>query len=95
MAADTQRPGVISTFLNYRNPENGDTIHAGTVGELRKKHAATKVNINDVRHSKESITLDKQGFQVVEHESSEKDFDSEDQIKQVYYPECAELLKKQ
>ncbi|KAF7188041.1 Hydroxylase/desaturase asaB [Pseudocercospora fuligena] len=94
MTTDVQRPGVISTFLNYRNPENGDNIYAGTVGELRKKHAATKVNINDVRHSEESITLDKQGFQVVNHESSEKEFDNEDQIKRVYYPECAELLKK-
>ncbi|KXS97380.1 hypothetical protein AC578_9608 [Pseudocercospora eumusae] len=94
MKTDVQRPGVISAFLNYRNAENGDTIHAGTVGELRKKHAATKVNINDVRHSKESITLDKQGFQVVEAESSVKAFDNEDHIKQLYYPECAELLKK-
>ncbi|KAI0684924.1 hypothetical protein BC835DRAFT_1421791 [Cytidiella melzeri] len=41
------------------------------------------------------LSLDTSGFQFVKHESVEKDFINEDRIKEVYYKEVEELLKKE
>ncbi|AEO55832.1 hypothetical protein MYCTH_2057467 [Thermothelomyces thermophilus ATCC 42464] len=41
----------------------------------------------------DKYTLDGHGFQIVRHESKEKDFLDEEQIKSIYYPETEQLLK--
>ncbi|PVH96920.1 hypothetical protein DM02DRAFT_598370 [Periconia macrospinosa] len=52
------------------------------------------VTVHDVRGREDQFTLDKNGFQFYKHESSEKDFLDEEKIKEGYYRETEELLKK-
>lgn len=50
--------------------------------------------VHDIRGTEEQYTLDTTGFEIYSHESAEKDFVDDEQIKRVYYPEVEELLKK-
>jgi hypothetical protein len=54
---------------------------------------AHRVRIHDVRPVAENATLDEQGFAVLRHHSRVRDFDSEDEIRGVYYPETEALIK--
>ncbi len=49
--------------------------------------------VTDISGNEKQYTLDSHGFQVVEHESKEKKFLDDDQIKRDYYPETEQLLK--
>jgi len=50
--------------------------------------------VHDIRGNEGDITLDTAGFQLFKHTSQEKEFLDEEHIKNVYYPETEELLKK-
>ncbi|KAH8667949.1 hypothetical protein BGZ60DRAFT_487313 [Tricladium varicosporioides] len=52
------------------------------------------VTIHDIRGSEDAYSLDTTGFQIVKHESAEKKFEDEEKIKEVYYGEIEEILKK-
>lgn len=51
------------------------------------------VTVEDVRGREEQFSIYKQGFQIHQHVSKEKDFLDDDHIKEVYYPETEQLLK--
>jgi hypothetical protein len=53
-----------------------------------------KVAIHDIRGHENEYNLDKNGFQIVKSETSEKEFKDDEQIKTRYYKEVEELLKK-
>jgi hypothetical protein len=42
----------------------------------------------------EELSLDKQGFQLVHHETAVRDFYDREEVEKVYYPEIEALLKK-
>ena len=52
------------------------------------------VPIFDVRAIADTVTLDRQGFALVRQQTAVKDFDDEDEIRRVYYPEIEAFLKK-
>jgi hypothetical protein len=52
-----------------------------------------KVEIHDARPIASSISLDAEGFVVLQHRSRVSGFDDEDEIRTIYYPETADLLK--
>jgi hypothetical protein len=52
------------------------------------------VVIEDLRGKEDSVSLDADGFQFGQHESKVKGFYDEKEIREVYYPESVELLKK-
>jgi hypothetical protein len=52
------------------------------------------VPIRDARPVATEMTLDQNGFGLVRHRSAVRDFYNDDEIKQVYYPEAENLLKK-
>ena len=52
-----------------------------------------QVEVTDISGSEGKYTLDSHGFQIIRHESKEKDFLDEDQIKGNYYQETEKLLK--
>ena len=58
-----------------------------------KPDAVRTVLVRDIRGSEDQYTLDKNGFQVFRHVSTEKEFLDEDQIKAEYFPEVEQLLK--
>lgn len=54
---------------------------------------AVQVEVTDISGNEDKYTLDGNGFQIVQHESKEKDFLDEERIKSIYYPETEQLLK--
>ncbi|KAH9910967.1 uncharacterized protein BXZ73DRAFT_108331 [Epithele typhae] len=52
------------------------------------------VLIHNARGREDEFGLDKSGFQFVKWPSVEREFDDEERIKSVYYPEVEELLKR-
>jgi hypothetical protein len=55
-------------------------------------HSAT---VHDVRGKEDAVGLDITGFQFIRSPSTEKDFTDDDKIKDGYYKEVEELLKKE
>jgi hypothetical protein len=52
-----------------------------------------KVEIHNARPIASTISLDAEGFGVLQHRSRVSGFDDEDEIRTIYYPETADLLK--
>ena len=50
-------------------------------------HEARRVPIRDARPIASEISLDREGFAVLRHQSAVRDFWDEDQVRQLYYPE--------
>jgi hypothetical protein len=69
---------------NYVNPPS--SYYRETLSEKQVVH--------DIRGRGHQYTLDTTGFQIFKHQSIEKDFTDDEQVKKVYYPETEELLKK-
>lgn len=53
-----------------------------------------RVAIHDLRPLAGEVSLDRHGFALVDHRSAVGDFDDDDEIKRVYYPESEALLKQ-
>ena len=87
----------VSTQLNYyKDPGDGSEPAPSYVGKpetYERPFEPLDVVVEDIRGREDQFTLDKNGFQVYRHESKEKDFIDDDQIKSVYYPETEQLLK--
>ena len=49
--------------------------------------------IHDVRPISDAVSLDREGFALVQQISAVRDFYNEDQVKRVYYPEAERLIK--
>jgi hypothetical protein len=52
-----------------------------------------KAEIHDARSIASTISLDAEGFGVLQHRSRVRGFDNEDEIRTIYYPETEALLK--
>ncbi|HEY7688168.1 MAG TPA: CmcJ/NvfI family oxidoreductase, partial [Dongiaceae bacterium] len=52
------------------------------------------VPIRDARPLIPVLSLDREGFQLVRHDTQVRDFYDEDELKRVYYPEVEELVKE-
>jgi hypothetical protein len=55
--------------------------------------AAQSIPIRNGRALLDELSLDKQGFELVNHETSVSDFYDRDEVQRVYYPEIERLLK--
>ncbi|CZR59547.1 related to 7alpha-cephem-methoxylase P8 chain [Phialocephala subalpina] len=92
------KPRDIITTLNYfKDNEDGSPPAPSYVGKIdtyNRPVVPTKTVVHDIRGTESQYTLDTKGFQIVNHVSIEKDFQDEEQIKRIYYPETEELLKR-
>ena len=52
-----------------------------------------RMQIRDLRPIGHELSLDQQGFGLVEHRSAVKDFWDDEEVRRVYYPEAEEFLK--
>jgi hypothetical protein len=98
-ASSTHKPRDIETTLNYfKANEDGSppaptyVARPETYNRPIEPHRAT---VHDIRGRESEFTLDKTGFEIVKHQSAEKDFLDEEKIKQVYYKEVEDILKKE
>lgn len=92
-------PHVVHATLNYfLEPEKGgyDEFWFGTVGEKRRPFEYVRVPITDMRGREEDFQLDTHGFQYARASSrlTPEDTNSHERIREVYYQECADLMKK-
>jgi hypothetical protein len=71
---------------NY-DPPPGVPIRTG-------KSEEHQVPIRDARPLIGQLSLDKQGFVLLHHQTAVKNFYDEDEIKSVYYPECERVVKE-
>jgi hypothetical protein len=95
--AESQSNVVRAEMQYYLDPPlggGGNHVFIGTASVWRHKMDNHVVPINDMRSSKQSFTLDKQGFQIYKHKSVEKAFTNLDTVKTTVYAETAELLKQ-
>jgi hypothetical protein len=56
------------------------------------KHEAHRVPIYDMRTIRSEISLDRQGFALVDQKSAVKDFWDDDEVRRVYYPEAERFI---
>jgi len=91
-------PRDVTTTLHYLRPnEDGSPPAPSYVGRPEtyvKPANAHTVTVHDIRGSEQDYSLDKTGFEIFRHESKEKDFTDEEKIKDIYYKEVEEILKK-
>src|ERR1700728_1661251 len=53
-----------------------------------------KVNVRDARPVNDGLSLDREGFVLLRHQTAATDFYDETIITSVYYPECERLMKE-
>lgn len=89
-------PEVDTTLFYYLEVKDGGIIqtYPGTAFEKRRKHVPHQMTVKDLRPIKEQFKIDECGFELVPHVSAEKTFDDEEHVKQVYYPEVIDLIKR-
>lgn len=88
---------IVTTFNYFKDPEDGSEPEPSYVDKplsYERPNISQQLVVHDIRGTEDEYTLDTTGFQVVKHESVEKDFVDDEHIKAVYYPETEELLKK-
>ena len=94
-------PGDVPTIMNYYKPIGSEPpfqyVRDPPEGTPKNNIDADPhpVVVYDVRGKEDTVSLDTTGFEFVKHTSEIKDFDDEERIKDVYYKEVEELLKKQ
>lgn len=88
---------VTATFHYYKDSANGSPPAPNYVNQAssyNRELLSQQQVVHDIRGRERQYTLDTTGFQIFKHQSIEKDFTDDEQIKKVYYPETEELLKK-
>lgn len=96
-APTTRRPHDVQTTLNFTKimPDGSHLApnYAGQANTYERPVDAVPVIIHDVSGRELDYTLDGYGFQFYYHESKEKEFLDDEQIRREYYPETEQLLK--
>ena len=105
MTVTVLAPRDVPTTLNYYAPDPTSDepphvyIEEPPAGKKRDNigREPHDVIIRDVRGKEKEydISLDTSGFQYVHSASEEKDFEDDEKIKDVYYKEIEELLKRE
>lgn len=88
---------VVADFHYYKDPGDGSLPPDNIVGKpetYERESETLSLTAHDIRGTEDQYSLDKTGFQVYHHQSVEKDFRDEEQIKKTYYPEVENLLKE-
>ena len=88
-------PTEPTTIYYYLEVKDGGIIqtYPGTAFEKRRKHVPRDAIISDLRPIRDEFTVDKNGFEIVNHVSEVKNFADEEEMKRVYYPEVQRLIK--
>ena len=97
MATETMTlPVAPTTLYYYLEPKDGGTTqtYPGTAAEKRRKHVPHSVDIKNMRSVRDQFTLDRNGFEMIDHRSQVTDWVDDAEIKEVYYPEVIDIMKK-
>jgi hypothetical protein len=93
-------PPVFETLINYSvntgdKPASYGGINTFEADKKRTgKYQEHKVPIYDGRAIAANLSLEREGFVFLRHDTKVKDFYNEDEVRSVYYPEVAQLVKE-
>lgn len=93
-------PHDVPTSLNYYTPIGTEEPYQYVLSPPEGKEPHNlgvephDITVHDARGRENEFSLDKSGFQFVKYPSVEKEFDDDERIKAVYYPEVEALLKE-
>jgi hypothetical protein len=87
----------VDATLNYlapmaERPRNYTFDPPPGVPRSNSTHEAHTMAVHDARAVASDISLDREGFAVLHHQSAVKDFWDEDEVRRVYYPEVQRVL---
>jgi len=97
-ATSSQRPAVVEAALNYLAPTK-ERPRTYTYDPPPGEHRTTVLSeahvlpIWNLRPLASSVSLDREGFSLVHHDTAVADFYDDDEVKAVYYPEVERALK--
>ena len=96
-SVESSGPQDVHTILNFHKPnEDGSPPHATYVDRPETYDRPVEphgVLVHDVRGRENEFSLDINGFQFYKHQSTEKEFLDDAQIRDQYYKETEQLLK--
>jgi hypothetical protein len=90
----------IEAMLNYLNdsgeqPESYGGVSQSVADRMRKgKYEEHPMKIYNGRAIADRLSLEREGFILVDHETQMKNFYDEDEVRSVYYKETEELVRK-
>jgi hypothetical protein len=92
--------GTVDAYLTYTvdtgiKPVTGTT---GPDGKLRHRSGEFQdhlMTVHDARPLRDSLSLDREGFVLVDHETAVEDFYDPSQLQALYYPEIERLVETQ
>lgn len=99
-AAQTENVVSVAASLNYlidtgEKPVSASTAPGGArVTTHTGKYESRSVTINNGRLSRESFSLEREGFVLVNHETKVTNFYDEEEVRTIYYPEMERLVKQ-
>jgi len=91
-------PNITEASLNYL--VDGETKPTTIVADpgYESQHTGTYegriVSIRNARGMNQELSLERQGFLFVEHDTRVTDFFDEDQVRRIYYPELEKLVRE-
>lgn len=86
---------MVEAQINYFPPDGPKIFYPGTAGYQRRHFDTRTVQFNDVRTTKEDLTLDKSGFQLAKNNWTKITTDDDkDHIREVVYAETTDFLKR-
>jgi hypothetical protein len=95
-----QSPQPVEALLNYlvytgEKPASYGGINASAAMEKRKgTYQQYPMTIANGRDIAEKLSLERQGFIFVQHQTKMHDFYDQDEVRSVYYPEVEQLVKQ-
>ncbi len=100
MKAQNATRGTVEAYLTYTvdtgvKPVTGTT---GADGKLRHRSGEFRehvMTIRDARPRRQALSLDREGFVLVDHATRVRNFYDPHEIESVYYPEVERLVKEQ
>lgn len=89
----------VTADMNYlvpmtERPRNYTFEPPAGVPRTNADHEAHAVKIRDARPIADHVSLDANGFALLQHRSAVKDFFDDEEVRRVYYPEVERLVKE-
>ena len=100
MSATESPGGSTQARLTYTvdtgvKPITGTTGPDGTLRHRTGEFREHLMTIHDARKRRDALSLEREGFILVDHETRVRDFYDPQELKAVYYPEIERLIKEQ
>lgn len=97
MAIDAPAKSTVKAELKFSTPPADGSAPEAFVADYSTNYVNVphEIEIENVRGKEDQYTLDTAGFQLLYSPASHKSFKNDEEIKNEYYKESIELIKKQ